>query len=374
MDAKPRRWHETPMPSWVRSARTLLKLGTVYWLEIYPQVQRELAGWERYARTIPDPVLRAQALHKLTVERLNPEAAAFFAVLTPRHERPGVVRLIVAYQLLYDYLDAVNEMPDCTSLRNGLQLHRALVDAVLPGRRTVDYYRHNLMCEDGGYLHELTDTCRQLVRTLAVSVRIESILLHATKRVGEAQSHNHAIASEGEDGLIAWCLQQAVDGYLWWEVAAGGISCLAIHALFALAADPNSTIEEAGRVDAAYFPPVCAISALLDSLVDHYSDLGTTNHSFTARYRDSAHAAERFVAITAHAADLISVLRNDRNHAIILAGIVVFYLSSPSVRIGFPVPVADGLTLSVGPIARPMRAVMRLRRYAHASDNSQGSE
>jgi tetraprenyl-beta-curcumene synthase len=338
-------------------------LGTAYWLEIYPQVQRELAGWKRYAQTIPDPVLRAQALHKLTVERLNPEAAAFFAVLAPRHERPGVVRLIVAYQLLYDYLDAVNELPGCTSLRNGLQLHRALVDAVLPDRQTADYYRHNLRCKDGGYLHALAETCKRLVRTLAASARIESLLLHAVQRVGEAQSHNHAIASDGEGGLVAWCLQHATGGdYLWWEVAAGGISCLAIHALFALAADPASTIEDAARVDAAYFPPVCAISALLDSLADHYSDLGTTNHSFTARYRDSAHAAERFVAIAAHATDLISALRNDRSHAIILAGIVVFYLSSPTVRAGFPVPVADGLARSIGPITRPMCAVMRLRR------------
>ncbi len=105
----------------------LLSAGAVYWLAIYPQVRRELFVWEQHARMIPDPVLRAQALHKLTVERLNPEAAAFFAVLAPRQGRARVVRLILAYQLLYDYLDGVNELPGCTNLQTGLRLHCALV-------------------------------------------------------------------------------------------------------------------------------------------------------------------------------------------------------------------------------------------------------
>jgi tetraprenyl-beta-curcumene synthase len=329
-------------------------------------VRRELSRWERHAQAIPDPVLRGQALHKLTVERLNPEAAAFFAVLAPRRERPRVVRLIVAYQLLYDYLDAVNELPGCTDLRNGLRLHRALIDAVLPDQPLCDYYLHNPRHRDGGYAFVLADTCRRILRSLASAARIAPLLAHAAERCGQAQSHNHATASEGERGLLEWCREQAPDSdYLWWELAAGGISCLAIHALFALAADPQGTIDDATLLDAAYFPPICAISALLDSLADHYSDAGTTNHSFIARYRDSTHAAERLVAITTDGGERVSRLSHHRRHAIILSGIVVFYLSSSSVRAGFPAPVADSLMRCIGPIAQPMRAVMRLRRHTH---------
>lgn len=349
-------------------AIAILGLGAVYWLRIYPWVRRELLRWQRHAQDIPDPVLRDLALHKLTVERLNPEAAAFFAVLAPRKERRGVVRLIVAYQILYDYLDAVNELPGCTDLQNGLQLHRALIDAVLLDQPLHDYYIHNPRHQDGGYTLVLAYTCRYLLGSLTSARGIAPILTYAADRCGQAQSHNHAILSEGDTGLIEWSLAQAPNSdYLWWELAAAGISCLAIHALFALAAKPMSTVQDAKLLDAAYFPPVCAISALLDSLADHHSDADTTNHSFTARYGDSTEAAQRFAAITTEATQRVSGLGQHRRHVIILSGIVAFYLSSPSVEAGFPVPVAESLTLATGPVARPMLAVMRLRRRIHST-------
>jgi tetraprenyl-beta-curcumene synthase len=368
-------WRKTPAPLGLRCAGTLIRASAVYWLTIYPQIRQELREWEQQARTIPDPVLRGQALHKLTAERLNPEAAAFFAILAPRRTRSRVVRLIVAYQLLYDYLDAVNELSGCTDLENGLLLHRSLLDAVRQAPSACDYYKLNDTHDDGGYMCLLIDTCRTLVRTLESSARLEAVLCRAIARVGDAQSHNHAIASEGESGLIGWCLEQASgDTYLWWEIAAGGISCLGVHALFALAAQRDVTIQDALPVEAAYFPPICALSALLDSLSDHTADAGTANHSFTARYRDSNHAAERFVAIAKEAAELTERLDYPRRHTIILAGIVVFYLSSSSVREGFPVPVADRLSTSLGPVVRPMCMVMRLRRYLHARSDSPASE
>ena len=343
----------------------------VYWLRIYPQVRRELAGWEHRAARMPDPVLRGQALGKLTGERLNPEAAALFAVLAPHAQRRRVVSLIVAYQVLYDYLDAVNEGADGADLRNGLQLHRALVEAVSPDLPISNYYLHHPRRLDGGYTRALIEACRRTVQTLPSVTRSEQVLAHATTRCGQAQSRNHAILVGGEAQLIAWSLAQAPDrsDYLWWELAAGGISCLGIHALLASAADPNETAKDAEEVDAAYFPPICAVSALLDSLADYHSDADTSNHSFVAHYRDSAHAAERLVAITADAAVRTKSLRHSRLHAVILAGITSYYLSSPSARVGFPAPVAAALIRSVGSLATPMRAAMRARRYMHAGSH-----
>jgi tetraprenyl-beta-curcumene synthase len=358
-------------------AGALVGIGAVYWLSIYPQVRHELSRWRRYAHSIPDPVLREQALYKLTVERLNPEAAALFAALAPRRKRSRVVRLIVAYQILYDYLDAVNELPGGTDLLNGLQLHRALVDAVLPDQPHSDYYLHNPRCQDGGYALALAETCRLILGSLASAARIAPILALAADRCGQAQSRNHAIVSEGKLGLIEWSLEQASGcDYLWWELAAGGISCLAIHALFALAAEPASTIHQAIHLDAAYFPPICAVSALLDSLADYHDDAGTANHSFTGRYRDSAHAAERFAAIATDAIGGVGRLGQHRRHVFILSGIVAFYLSSPTVGSGFPALVAEHLMFTVGRVPRLMCAVMRLRRRVHSwpAKNSQGPE
>ncbi|MGN6373583.1 MAG: DUF2600 family protein [Solirubrobacteraceae bacterium] len=345
---------------------TLLSLGATYWLVIHPQVRRELAGWQQDAETIPAPVLREQALEKLTGERLNPEAAAFFAVLAPRRLRRKVVRLIVAYQLLYDYLDALNELPGAGELSNGLQLHRALTDALLPDRPVSDYYRHSPVHRDGGYLQRLTSTCRRVMADLPSARAITQVLIDASERCGQAQSHNHAMVNHDISSFVEWCSRQAFgEGYLWWELAAGGISCLGIHALLALASDDHRTLSEAQELDRAYFPPVCAISALLDSLADYHRDAGTTNHSFIARYRDSGHAARRLAAIAQDGATRVRGLRHHRRHTIILAGITSFYLSSPSVQDGFPALPACALSRCVGPIAVPMRAVMRARRKLH---------
>lgn len=317
-------------------------------------------------------MLREHALGQLSGERLNPEAAALFAVLAPRAQRRRVVRLIVAYQVLYDYLDAVNEEPCLAELRSGLQLHRALSDAVLPNRpMSDDYYVHHPELRggaDGGYMHVLAATCRRVVRTLPSAARSARVLAHAAERCGQAQSRNHAILSEGESQLIDWSVAQAPDrvDFLWWELAAGGISCLGIHALLASAADPSSSTLDAANVDAAYFPAICALSSLLDSLADYHVDAGTTNHSFISHYRDGAHAAQRLVAITADAAERIKPLPNSRLHSIILAGIASYYLSSPSLAEGFPATAAERLTRHVGALGTPMRVALRARRRLHA--------
>jgi tetraprenyl-beta-curcumene synthase len=343
-----------------------MHLAFSYWLRIQPQVQRELAVWDRRARQIPDPLLRRQALSKLEGERLNPEAAALFAVLAPPAQRRRVVKLIVAYQVLYDYLDGVNEQPGYDGLTEGLQLHLALSDAVLPDRTPADYYLHNPTSDDGGYMHTLCTFCRQLVTSLPSIGRCAPELEIATERCAQAQSHNHATGGSHAQ-LIAWSLAQpaASRGYLWWELAAGGISCLNIHAILACAADPDATRDCGAHVDEAYFPSICALSALLDSLADYQLDIETGNHSFLAHYQDEQQAADRLQAIAAEANRLTSGLPHRSRHAIILAGIVAYYLSFETVWEGFPAPAAHRLTGSMGKLGEAMCAVMRARRRRH---------
>lgn len=358
---------ETIRTSYVREIATLVTAGIAYWATIYPRARRQISHWKHRAREIPDPTLRAHALHKLTRERLNPEAAAFFAVLAPRRRRGALVRLMVGFQIAYDYLDAINEQPETAALRNGLQLHRALTDAVSsrdavsPRPSSVDYYLHHPRHDDGGYLLKLVRACQAALQPLPSSSAIEPVLIRVAERCGEAQSRNHAVLVEGEEQLIEWTATLKAGGeYLWWELAAAGISCLALHSLFAAAACAT-TPEEAERIDAAYFPPVCAISALLDSLVDQPHDAGSTNHSFVEHYEASA-AAERFGAIAGDARALSSRLKNHRRHAVILAGIASFYLSAPEAHTELARPVATRTLGRLGPSSVPILAVMRLRR------------
>jgi tetraprenyl-beta-curcumene synthase len=343
-------------------------MGAAYWLGIQPQVQRELAVWDRLARAIPDDLLREQALAKLSGERLNPEAAALFAALAPRSERRRMVSLIVAYQVLYDYLDGVNECTGFDSLLDGLRLHTALVDALLPDRRCDDYYLNHPGIDDGGYMHTLCRHCRRLAGMIP-SIRLSrAVLEQATERCGQAQSHNHADNTGDRAGLIEWSREQVprCPGYEWWEIAAGGISCLNIHAVVACAADRRLDARDVETVEAAYFPSICSLSALLDSLADFHIDAKSGNHSFVAHYRDGDHAAERMAAIVGEAQERTVALPNGSRHVVVLAGIVAYYISSPSVWSGFPAVAAERLLEAVGPLGSSMWTVMRLRRRAHS--------
>jgi tetraprenyl-beta-curcumene synthase len=351
-----------------RDVLALLTTGITYWFTIAPTARSELRRWKRYARSIADPALRGHALEKLSNEALNPEAAAFFAVLAPKTSRSRLVRLIVAYQVMYDYLDAVNEAPTFSSLRDGLQLHRALLDAVLSQQTSTDYYLHDSQHEDDGYLNALIHTCRDALDACPSRGVLTPALIAAARRCGEAQARNHAVSIEGYDQLIDWSERQApCSGYLWWELAAAGISCLAIHALFAAAATPKTTPYEAQRIDAAYFPPVCAISALLDSLIDLPHDADTINHSFAAHYTASSHAAERYEAIIADAEEQLSGLRHARRHRIILAGITGYYLSAPEAHNTFAHTVTVRAISAANPVIWPILAVMCIRRLKHTA-------
>ena len=323
--------------------------------------------WDARARGIPDPLLRRAALAKLSSERLNPEAAALFAMLAPPETRGRVVSLIVAYQVLYDYLDGVNEQPGFDELADGMQLHRALDDAVLLQRRPSEYYLRHPDADDGGYMRALVDWCRAVVADVPSIAGASAVIEQATERCGQAQSQNHAAAPGRGKALVDWCGRQSprCGGYLWWETAAGGISCLNIHAALASAADPAAGAGELARVEAAYFPSICALSALLDSLADYHLDADSGNHSFVGHYTDSQQAAGRLTAIAQEARDRVAELRHSSRHAVILAGIVAYYLSSSSVSHGFPEPIARRLLAEMGPLGAAMCSVLKLRRRMH---------
>jgi tetraprenyl-beta-curcumene synthase len=350
-----------------RDVLALLTTGITYWLTIAPIARSELRRWKLYAQSIPDPALRRHALEKLSSEALNPEAAAFFAVLAPKTSRSRLVRLIVAYQAMYDYLDAVNEASTFSPLQDGLQLHRALLDTMKPKRISTNYYAYHPLSDDGGYLNALVSECRDVLATLPSKVALTTALIAAAERCGEAQARNHAVLINGHDQLVHWSETQMSRGYLWWEFVAAGISCLVIHALFAAAATPKTTPQEAERVDTAYFPPVCAISAMLDSLIDLPHDAGTTNHSFAGHYNSSDHAAERYAAIIADADKRLAGLRHARRHRIILTGITGYYLSAPEARNTFARTVTSRAIRAANPVIWPILVIMRVRRLKHAA-------
>jgi tetraprenyl-beta-curcumene synthase len=344
----------------------LLKTGITYWMRLAPTARRELRCWWPRAQAMPDPLLRRASIEKLSGEGLNSEAAALFAILAPRSARRRLVALIVAYQVMYDYLDAVNEEPASSQLLDGQHLHQALVHAVHVDVGEFDYYAHHPRWDDGGYLRSLVEACNSIYAVLPATAATAEPLIEAATLCGEAQARNHAIAADGYQSLVDWSTSLAPPGpYHWWELAAAGISCLAIHALLATAATPETAQDEAVLVRSAYFPAITAISALLDSLIDREHDQSTDNHSFATHYNTDEAAVDRYAAIITEAMTAIEQLPQNRAHQIILAGIVTYYTSAVPTGDTLGQLVTSEAKKSLRPTVWPIHMVMRARASLH---------
>jgi tetraprenyl-beta-curcumene synthase len=334
-----------------------------YALTTVPQARRLLRPWQARAATVPDPVLREHALATYRDEHLNAEAAAVFAQTAPRRARPAVVRLCVAFQLMYDYLDTLGEQPAADPHANGLQLHRALTAVFDDDDRAADWYALHARRDDGGYLAALVAACRRDFDALPSAAAVRPFALSAARRCGEAQSHAHAAHLDGGERLAGWAARQpGASGHRWWEIAAGGISSIGVHALFAAAADPRTSPAVAARVDAAYFPSACALSTLLDSLVDREHDAGQHGFATIACYPSSVVAAERCGAITAESAVALRRLPGAPRHMALLRGVAGYYLSDRGASTAWAAPVSAAIARQLGPLIVPTRASLRLRR------------
>jgi len=337
----------------------------VYRGSVLPGVRTELRRWRAAAAAIPGPVLREKALSSLREKGSNVEATAVFAILAPRRSRPGALRAMTALQVAVDYLDTLGEQPVAEPLANGLALHRALVDALSPGEPCADWYRLHPQSDDGGYLLGLVSACREAVAGLPGGEAALPLARRAAERCGEGQSHTHAAELGAPGALEAWASDlRGPPGYAWWELAAGASSSVAAHALIAAAADARSTAAEAALVDAAYFPPIGALTVLLDDLVDLEADRARGAHNYMRLYLDDDVAAERLALIAGRARAALAPLpkRHRGRHAAILAGVAGYYLSAPGADSAFARPIRERMLAALGPAVRPVLALRRLER------------
>jgi tetraprenyl-beta-curcumene synthase len=300
-----------------------------YLCHLVPLARREIGFWRTRAQAIRDPLLRGIALAKIDKEGANVEAAVFFATLASREWRVAVTR-IVTFQLAYEYLDGLNEQQ--REVECGRRLHSALRHAI--GGPASDH-------GGGRYLQELVDACRAVTSP-------SNELLATVERVGEAQARNHAGA-----GLKEWAQRFAPD-LLWWEAAAAGISSLDILALLACPVDRHRQLPDA-------YVEVCALSALLDGLVDIQADIHSLNHNFARHYANEGEMAGRLQMLTRSAARSVRALPDGRLHALALAGLIAHNLAAPSAAIANS-PAVRGCLLDSLPWVRPTVGMLRLLR------------
>jgi tetraprenyl-beta-curcumene synthase len=333
-----------------------------YWLTVFPLVRWEAHRWRRCAEAIPNPVLRRIALDTQQGERGNLEGAAAFAAFVPVRRRAAVVRAVVAFQAIYDYVDSLAEQPSTVPAANARALHEALRIALCPRSRHVLYYRHQAQQDDGGYLHRLVDACRTAVETLPSHPVIEPFALRAVARMVEYQARIHS-CEDSARALAEWARTERPGGVSlrWWEIAAAGASSLVVFALVAAAARRTLTTSEGQALARAYFPWIGALHVLLDSLVDQRHDERHGHHSLVSHYGSTQETAVRLGSIATTALALAGALEQGERHTLLLAAMSAFYLAAPETQTPHARAARRRILITFRELAGPTIGVLRCR-------------
>jgi tetraprenyl-beta-curcumene synthase len=332
---------------------------------------RELARWRYLAGRIPERPLRTDAIDALLRKRGQSDGAALFSILPKSRSRP-YLRLLVAYQVIWDYLDSVNERGAHQGIANGRQLHLALVDALDPGSPNRDYYAHSPWRDDGGYLQALVDTCRECCTRLPSYDRVRQLVLRDARRAQVLALNHDTDPSRRDQSLRQWARVEFPGGHdaAWWELTGAASAGLAAFALLALACEPDPDEGEIQCTHAAYFPWGSGVACMLDSYADQAEDAENGDHSYLAHYPSTEAAVAGTCELVRRCLCELHRLENSEKHILIVACMVALYLSKDSARTPQMRGYSDQIALAGGSLSRALIPVLRLWRAAHRLTSS----
>lgn len=331
---------------------------------VFPLVDRELEKWVARLEHCPDAMLRSQGLASIRTKKFHAQGGSIYA-LYPGVEVEPLVRLVVAYQTISDYLDNLCDRAgvyDETAFR---QLHRAMEDALLPDREPAgDYYRFYPYQDDGGYLAALVQQCREVIaRHLPGYGQVQEEMLRLAGYYIDLQSIKHLHRQVREERLLQWAARYQPPGLTPWEFAAATGSTLGIFMLAAAAAKRELTAPEVLQIREAYFPWVTGLHILLDYYIDQEEDREEGDLNFTHYYPDGATCRERLVLFARRALAQTAALPEPLFHELVIKGLLAMYLSDPKAFQGGKEEITRRLLMAGGYKSLVMhRICLQLRR------------
>jgi tetraprenyl-beta-curcumene synthase len=331
-------------------------------------VAREVRGWHARASIVPDEALRADALRSLKSKRASTDGAALFWTL-PDGRSPNLLRLLVAFEVMADFLDNVSERGVQGGPANGIQLHVALSEALDPGAPVSAYYDHHPWREDGGYLGALVGACRERCAQLPHYGNVRSRAIRAATLARMLGLNHESDPLLRDTALREWAQRETRHwGELaWFESTAAASGWLTVLALLALAAGGGE--PEEGRVRAtcaAYLPWISLVATMLDSYADQAQDAAAAQHSYIAHYPCAEEAVERVCEIVHEAARRARALPDGARHTVIVACMIAMYLSKDSSRTPQLRASTRRLAAAGGSLPRLLMPVLRLWRVLYS--------
>ncbi|MEA4926833.1 MAG: tetraprenyl-beta-curcumene synthase family protein [Syntrophomonadaceae bacterium] len=318
-----------------------------------PRVQRLLHQWRQEAELCGDEELRRQALNSIAGKAFHCQGGAVFAVPCPDQE-DVLLRVIVAYQTLCDYLDNLCDRAECLDGTAFRELHVALTDALTPQGSRHPYYQTYPCQNDGGYIDKMVDECRQNLQQLPSYHLVQKAVIDLAGLYIELQVRKHIDWSLREKTLIEWAESKIIDypGVLWNEYAAATGSTLAIFALLGLAVGDDLEPEEVETTVRTYFPWICGLHILLDYFIDQEEDRAGGDLNFTFYYPDNGVMLQRLKDFVREAHNQASQLPQPYFAKTVIEGLLAMYFSDKKVeKQGFQ-PIARELIKESGHGAR----------------------
>lgn len=361
--------HPNASPLTLAQARAALGVAARELTWGLPEATDELRRWRRRACAVPDPHLRRDAEYALASKRTHADGAALFSVL-PKRRDCNLLRLLVTYETILDYLDEVSERHPTEA--NGRELHRALIDALDPGAGVADYYRHHPQHDDAGYLLALVEACRRRCLALPSLTDVRPFLTRELERT-QVLALNHLAAPADRDAALAgWAHaefpeEQALE---WYELSAAASASLVVHSLIALAAETDVTKSALEATRAAYWPWTSLATAMLDSFVDQLDDDAAGAHSYIAHYPTQADATARLSLAFDRAFRAALEAPRGHRHAVIVAAMIAMYLSKGAARDPPLRATATQLLHAGGTLPRLLAPVLRGWRTAYRQQSS----
>lgn len=304
-----------------------------YIFKTLPRVQKQLKYWEKRASVSPDPGLRQQALASIKHKAFHCQGGAVFAVPYP-HNEVLLLRLIIAYQTICDYLDNLCDRAGNTDGEAFLQLHQSLIDALTPGNNYADYYSQYPMYDDGGYLLELVKECRACIEELPSYKTVYKDTIRLVNYYIKLQVTKHISLDKREDTLRKW-VNENLSVYpelLWQEFAAASGSTLALFTLFGLAARSDTDEKLCQQTVNAYFPWICGLHILLDYFIDRQEDREGGDLNFTFYYKDAEEMMDRLKLFIREAHKCAALLPTSTFDRTVVEGLLATYLSDKKVK------------------------------------------
>ncbi len=301
--------------------------------KILPAVHKELAYWKSRAQKIPNPELRSQALASIEHKTFHCEGGAILA-LTAKEDYQKAVKFIVAYQTISDYLDNLCDRSTSLDPNDFAALHESMEDALVLQADRKNYYRLREDQDDGGYLNDLSQACRSVLREVEHYDLIKEYLLELCRYYCDLQIHKHVTQEERVPRLENWFhrYQKRLPEMEWYEFSACSGSTLGIFCLISYAMREDFKGEDAVNIRKGYFPYIQGLHILLDYFIDQEEDRAGGDLNFCTYYENEETLFNRLKHFVSEADRHTEFLPHKKFHQLINRGLLGIYLSDSKVR------------------------------------------